>query len=45
MEGLDGDAFAAAFPTVIAGVSEYFQPGRTVGDLFRDCLEEIVGGT
>ncbi|WP_344485958.1 TetR/AcrR family transcriptional regulator C-terminal domain-containing protein [Nonomuraea monospora] len=45
VEGFDMDAFATAFPTVIAGVTEYFQPGRTVDDLFRDCLEEIVGGT
>ncbi|MFI6316553.1 TetR/AcrR family transcriptional regulator C-terminal domain-containing protein [Nonomuraea sp. NPDC050556] len=42
-EGFDLDAYTAAYPTVIAGISEYFQPGRTVDDLFRDCLEQIIG--
>jgi TetR/AcrR family tetracycline transcriptional repressor len=27
---------------VMAGITEYFQPGRTVDDLFHDCLLEIV---
>ena len=40
----DMAAYAAAYPTVMAGVTEYFQPGRTVDDLFRDCLELIVHG-
>ncbi len=35
-------AYTAAYPTVIAGVTEYFQGGQTVDDLFRDCLEQIV---
>jgi TetR/AcrR family tetracycline transcriptional repressor len=29
---------------VVAGITAYFEPGRTVDDLFRDCLELIVGG-
>jgi TetR/AcrR family tetracycline transcriptional repressor len=29
---------------VVAGITEYFQPGRTVDDLFRDCLELIIEG-
>jgi TetR/AcrR family tetracycline transcriptional repressor len=44
LDGFDMDAYAAAYPTVMAGVAEYFQPGRTVDDLFRDCLEQIVCG-
>ncbi|MFC4123064.1 TetR/AcrR family transcriptional regulator C-terminal domain-containing protein [Nonomuraea zeae] len=44
LEGFDMAAFAAAHPTVMAGVSEYFAPGRTVDDLFRECLELIVEG-
>lgn len=44
LAGFDMAAYAAAYPTVMAGVTEYFQPGRTVDDLFRDCLELIVHG-
>ncbi|WP_062441055.1 TetR family transcriptional regulator [Herbidospora daliensis] len=44
LEGFDMDAYAAAYPTVIAGVTEYFEPGRTVDDLFRDCVAQIVHG-
>jgi TetR/AcrR family transcriptional regulator, tetracycline repressor protein len=38
----DVDAFAKQHPTIIAGIKEYFQPGRTVDDLFRDSLELIL---
>ena len=38
----DTEAFAAQHPTVIAGITEYFQPGRTVDDLFRDTLRMIL---
>ncbi|MBE3012673.1 TetR/AcrR family transcriptional regulator C-terminal domain-containing protein [Microbispora sp. NEAU-D428] len=44
LDGFDMAAYAAAYPTVMAGVTEYFQPGRTVDDLFRDCLEQIIHG-
>ncbi len=44
LDGFDMAAYAAAYPTVMAGVTEYFQPGRTVDDLFSDCLEQIVHG-
>jgi TetR/AcrR family tetracycline transcriptional repressor len=27
---------------VVAGITAYFEPGRTVDDLFRDCLELII---
>jgi AcrR family transcriptional regulator len=40
----DMAAFTAAHPTMIAGITEYFQPGRTVDDLFRDCLDVIIEG-
>jgi Tetracyclin repressor-like, C-terminal domain len=40
----DLDSYAKAYPTVIAGVTEYFEPGRTVDDLFADCLALIIGG-
>lgn len=42
--GFDLDAFAARFPTLIAGITEYFQPGVTADDLFRDCLRTVVEG-
>ena len=44
LDGFDMAAYAAAYPTVMAGVTEYFQSGRTVDDLFRDCLEQIIHG-
>lgn len=39
----DADAFARQHPTVIAAITEYFEPGRTVDDLFRDTLRVILG--
>jgi TetR/AcrR family tetracycline transcriptional repressor len=38
----DAGAFAKQHPTMIAGITEYFQPGRTVDDLFRDTLQLIL---
>jgi TetR/AcrR family tetracycline transcriptional repressor len=43
-KGFDLAAFTAAYPTVIAGISDYFHDGRTVDDLFRDCVTLIVDG-
>ena len=37
-------AFAEQHPTVVAAVADYFRPGRTVDDLFRDCLEVVIAG-
>jgi TetR/AcrR family tetracycline transcriptional repressor len=42
--GFDLAAFTAAYPTVIAGISDYFHDGRTVDDLFRDCVTLIIDG-
>jgi TetR/AcrR family tetracycline transcriptional repressor len=44
LKGFDMAAYAAAYPTVVAGVAEYFQTGRTVDDLFRDCLDVVIAG-
>jgi TetR/AcrR family transcriptional regulator, tetracycline repressor protein len=41
-EGFDLDAFTARYPTIVAGITEYFQDGRTVEDLFRDSLKLIL---
>ncbi|HEV2634226.1 MAG TPA: TetR/AcrR family transcriptional regulator C-terminal domain-containing protein [Actinocrinis sp.] len=41
----DLDAFGETHPGIIAGITEYFQDGRTPDDLFRECLEVIVEGT
>lgn len=41
-EGFDLDAFTADHPTIIAGITEYFQDGRTVEDLFHDSLSLIL---
>ncbi|MGH3375495.1 MAG: TetR/AcrR family transcriptional regulator C-terminal domain-containing protein [Actinoallomurus sp.] len=43
-QGFDMTAFTKAYPTVVAGISEYFQHDRTVDDLFRDCLGVIIEG-
>jgi TetR/AcrR family transcriptional regulator, tetracycline repressor protein len=43
LAGFDLAAFTERHPTVIAGITEYFQPGRTVDDLFRECLQLIMG--
>ena len=42
LAGFDLDAFTARFPTVVAGIAAYFEPGRTADDLFTDCLALIV---
>jgi TetR/AcrR family tetracycline transcriptional repressor len=38
----DADAFARRYPTLIAAITAYFEPGRTVDDLFEDTLRRIV---
>jgi TetR/AcrR family tetracycline transcriptional repressor len=40
----DLDAFTAAYPVSVRAIAEYFQPGRTVDDLFRDCLNMVIAG-
>jgi TetR/AcrR family tetracycline transcriptional repressor len=44
LKDFDLAAFTARHPTVIGAITEYFQPGRTVDDLFRDCLDVVVAG-
>ena len=44
LKHFDLDTFTRQHPTVVAAVTEYFQPGRTVDDLFRDCLEVVIEG-
>ncbi|MCY1144278.1 hypothetical protein OWR29_40325 [Actinoplanes sp. Pm04-4] len=36
--------FTVDHPTAVAAIAEYFEPGRTVDDLFRDCLEVVIQG-
>lgn len=43
-QDFDMEAFTQAHPTVVAGITEYFQDGRTPDDLFRDCLGVIIRG-
>lgn len=45
LTGFDLATFSERHPTVIAGITEYFEDGRTVDDLFRECLELIVKRT
>lgn len=44
LKGFDMATFAEQYPTVVAAVADYFRPGRTVDDLFRDCLEVVIAG-
>lgn len=44
LKSFDMAAFAEHHPTVVAAVADYFRPGRTVDDLFRDCLEVVIAG-
>ena len=44
LKGFDMAAFTERHPTVVASIAEYFQPGRTVDDLFRDCLQVVIAG-
>lgn len=43
-QDFDMDAFATAYPTVVAGITDYFQDDHTPDDLFRDCLGVIIQG-
>ena len=43
-QDFDLEAFTSAYPTVVAGIAEYFQDDRTPDDLFRDCLGVIIRG-
>ena len=46
MEGFDLAVFTEQYPTVVAGIADYFEPesGRTVDDLFRECLDVVIAG-
>lgn len=44
LKNFDMAAFAEQHPTVVTAITEYFQPGRTVDDLFRECLEVVIEG-
>ncbi|TCC35685.1 TetR/AcrR family transcriptional regulator C-terminal domain-containing protein [Kribbella speibonae] len=44
LKGFDMEAFTEQHPTVIAGITEYFRPGRTVDDLFTECLAVVIAG-
>ena len=44
LKNFDVDLFAERHPTAVAAIAEYFQPSRTVDDLFRDCLEVVIAG-
>ncbi|MCW2686412.1 MAG: TetR family transcriptional regulator, partial [Mycobacterium sp.] len=45
LKGFDMATFAEGHPTMATAITEYFQPGRTVDDLFRECLQLVVEGT
>lgn len=43
-QDFDLEGFTQSYPTVVAGITDYFQDGRTADDLFRDCLGVIIHG-
>ena len=43
-QGFDLESFATSYPTVVAGITEYFDDDRTPEDLFHDCLDVIIRG-
>lgn len=40
----DMTTFTDRHPTLVAAITEYFTPGVTVDDLFRDCLDVVIAG-
>ncbi|GAA2358430.1 hypothetical protein Cme02nite_34530 [Catellatospora methionotrophica] len=44
LKDFDMAAFTRRHPTVVAAITDYFGPGRTVDDLFHDCLEVVIAG-
>lgn len=44
LKGFDMAGFGQSHPTMMTAITEYFEPGRTVNDLFRDCLDVIMDG-
>ncbi|MEU4162916.1 TetR/AcrR family transcriptional regulator C-terminal domain-containing protein [Actinoplanes sp. NPDC026670] len=44
LKGFDLDAFTERHPTSIAAITDYFQAGHTVDDLFQDCLDVVIAG-
>jgi TetR/AcrR family transcriptional regulator, tetracycline repressor protein len=41
---VDMASFAREHPNLVTSITDYFQPGRTVDDLFRDCLDIVIAG-
>jgi TetR/AcrR family transcriptional regulator, tetracycline repressor protein len=44
LKDFDMATFTQRHPTLVAAITEYFGPGRTVDDLFRDCLAVVIEG-
>lgn len=44
LNGFDMTEFAEQHPTMIAAITEYFRPGVSVDDLFRECLDVVIEG-
>ncbi|WP_433047117.1 TetR/AcrR family transcriptional regulator C-terminal domain-containing protein [Dactylosporangium sp. CS-033363] len=44
LQDFDVAAFSERHPTVVAAITEYFAPGRTVDDLFQECLDVVIAG-
>lgn len=44
LKDFDMAAFTERHPTVVGAITEYFQDGRTVDDLFRECLDVVIAG-
>ncbi|WP_329000513.1 TetR/AcrR family transcriptional regulator C-terminal domain-containing protein [Kribbella sp. NBC_00709] len=40
----DLEQYRATYPVSMRAITAYFTPGRSVDDLFRDCLEVVIEG-
>jgi len=44
LKSFDLAASTAVHPTLIAGITDYFQGGRTPDDPLDDCLDVVIAG-
>ena len=44
LKNFDMPAFTEKHPTMVTAIADYFRPGCTVDDLFRDCLDVVIAG-
>lgn len=43
-QDVDMASFTRQYPNLVASITDYFRPGRTADDVFRDCLDIVIAG-